>query len=282
MMGTDAADSNCNNSARSRSDRLDSEPSDEPVPPASRRCNRRSCSVEAFMASIANSHEARDKTLLASWDKPLPAGVDGADRGTPTPPELDDVGVTGLLKRLRRAGLVLGGGVNKTERAFSLRPPTVFSKLMTRALTLVFGSVPPASSELEESCNACWMSPVETADEIRRGACKDFIGVPPLLLPLILLPDKAAALLAELMVGRMEDCVDKGRDIDPNEGDLETPEATVRLPRFELIRLVEPEALDCGRFRSLSESLAWKREHETNEHVKDLDCTKKEKIIIII
>lgn len=196
------------------------------------------------MVSMANSHEARDKTLLATWDGPLSDGVDGADRGAPTPGVDDDADVTGLLKRLRRAGLVLGDGVNKTERAFSLRPPTVFSKLITRALTLVLGSVPPASSELEESCNACWMSPVETADEIRRVVCRDFIGVPPLLLPPTLLPDMAAALLAELMVGRMADCVDEGREMDPNEGDLDTPEATVRLPRLEWIKLVEPEALD--------------------------------------
>jgi hypothetical protein len=37
---------------------------------------------------------------------------------------------------------------------------------------------------------------------------------------------------------------------------LDTPEATVRLPRLEWIKLVEPEALDWGRFSSLSESLA--------------------------
>ncbi len=208
------------------------------------------------MVSMANSHEARDKTLLASWDGPLSAGVDGADRGAPTPGVDDDADVTGLLKRLRRAGLVFGDGVNKTERAFSLRPPTDFSKLITRALTLVFGSVPPASSELDESCNACWMSPVETADEMRRGPKRDLVGVPelPLLLPGPILPPPGVVLLAELMVGRMADGVETGREIDPKDGDLETPEFAVR-PRDEWIRLVEPEALDCGRLSSPSESV---------------------------
>lgn len=161
----------------------------------------------------------------------------GADRGAPMAEVDDVVGVTGLLKRLRRAGLVLVGGVRRRERAFSLRPPTVFSKLITLALTLVFGSVPPVSSELDESCNACWMSPVDTAEEIRRTGCNDFIGVPALLPPPAptLPPPEAAALLAELMVGRMADWLDNGREMDPNEGDFETPEATVRFARLEWI-----------------------------------------------
>ena len=257
MMGTEAEESNCSNSALSRSDRLDSDPSEEPVPPARRRWSSKSCSVDVFIVSMANSHEARDKTLLTSGEGPLSAGVVGADRGAPTP-EADDVGVTGLLKRLRRAGLLFGVGVKRTERA-GLRP-TLFSKFITLALTLVFGSVPPASSELDESCNACWMSPVETADEMRRGAERDLIGVPapPLLLPGPALPPPGAILLAELMVGRMADGVDTGREIDPKDGDLETPEPTAR-PRDEWTRLVEPEALDCGRFNSPSESVVYNR-----------------------
>lgn len=253
-MGIEAEESNCNNSARSRSDRLDSEPSDEPVPPARRRWSSKSCSVEAFIVSMANSHEARDKTLLTSGEGPLSAGVAGAERGALTP-EADDVGVTGLLNRLRRAGLFFGVGVKSTDERAGLRP-TLFSKLITRALTLVFGSVPPASSELDESCNACWMSPVETADEMRRGPKRDLVGVPelPLLLPGPILPPPGIVLLAELMVGRMADGVETGREIDPKDGDLETPEPAVR-PRDEWTRLVEPEALDCGRLSSPSESV---------------------------
>lgn len=151
-MGTEEVERSCNSSARSRSDRLDSEPSDEPVPPARRRCSSKSCSTEDFIDSMASSHEARERTLWVSiWVGPRSPGVVGADRGTT--PALDDVGVTGLLKRLRLAGLFLAGGVKRTERP-GLRP-TLFSKFITRALTFVLGSVPPASSELDESCRAC-------------------------------------------------------------------------------------------------------------------------------
>lgn len=201
---------------------------------------------------MASSQEARDRTLLASIEGPLSAGVDGADRAALG---VDVVGVTGLLKRLRRAGLFFGVGVKRTERP-GLRP-TLFSKLITLALTLVFGSVPPVSSELDESCKACWMSPVETAADMRRGGCKDLIGVPlllPLLLALLNLLPTGVILFAELIVGRMADRDDNGREIDPKEGDFETPEPTVR--RFEWLKLVEPEALDFGRLSSLSESFA--------------------------
>lgn len=61
-------------------------------------------------------------------------------------------------------------------------------------------------------------------------------------------------LFAELMVGRIADWDEAGREIDPNEGDFETPEPVVR--RFEWLKVVEPEALDCGRLSSLSESCA--------------------------
>lgn len=145
MTGIEDVESNCRSSARSRSDRLDSDPSEEPVPPASRRCSSNNCSTEAFMVSMASSQEARDRTLLTSSEGALSAGVAGADRVAP----VVKVGVTGLLNRLRRAGLFFGVGVKRTERP-GLRP-TLFSKLITLALTLVFGSAPPVSSELDES-----------------------------------------------------------------------------------------------------------------------------------
>ena len=58
---------------------------------------------------MANSHESRVKILLTSNEGPLSTGVVGADRGAPTL-EADGVGVTGLLKRIRRAGLLFGVG----------------------------------------------------------------------------------------------------------------------------------------------------------------------------
>lgn len=223
MTGVAADDSNCSSSARSRSDKLDSESDDsEPVPPARRRCNRSNCSAEAFIASMASSQEALDKTLFESRAGPAPDGVEGADRAGladgPAPLEL----LAGLLKRLRRAGLFFGDGAKRADRA-GLRP-ALFSKLITRALTFVLGSELPASSELEESWRACWMSPVETADEMRLETDKDFPGVPPE--PNLLLP--GATLFAELMVGLIADGVEPGpRAIDPNDGDFDTPLATV-------------------------------------------------------
>ena len=146
---------------------------------------------------MANSHESRVKILLTSNEGPLSTGVVGADRGAPTL-EADGVGVTGLLKRLCRAGLLFGVGVKGTERA-GLRPTLFFSKFISLALILVFGSVAPASSELDESCNVCWKSPVETADEMRRGAERDLIGVPasPLLLPGTALPPQVPVGIAD-------------------------------------------------------------------------------------
>lgn len=95
------------------------------------------------------------------------------------------------------------------------------------------------------------MSPVETAAEIRRGAAKDLTGVP-LLLAVPILPT-GAILFAELIVGRMADWVDKGREIDPKEGDFET-----LLLLFNT--RTDPEALDNGLLSSLSESIGYKRE----------------------
>ena len=80
IIGVDAVERSWSNSARSLSDKFDSEQvsDEEPVPPARRRWRSKSCSAEVFMASMANSHDARDKTRLTS-EGPL-AGVDGADR----------------------------------------------------------------------------------------------------------------------------------------------------------------------------------------------------------
>ena len=85
-----------------------------------------------------------------------------------------------------------------TERA-GLRPTLFFSKFISLALILVFGSVAPASSELDDSCNVCWKSPLETADEMRRGAERDLIGVPasPLLLPGTALPPQVPVGIAD-------------------------------------------------------------------------------------
>lgn len=93
---------------------------------------------------MASSHVVRDKAL-PSTDGPLAEGVVGADLA-------DEFrvgeGVTGLLNKLRRAGLFLPG-VNSPERA-GLRT-ALFSKLITLALTFDLSSPTPASSELEES-----------------------------------------------------------------------------------------------------------------------------------
>jgi hypothetical protein len=80
MIGVDEEDRSWSSSARSRSDRLDSEPvsDEEPVPPARRRWRSNNCSADVFMASIANSQDARDNTRLTSEGPPT--GVDGADR----------------------------------------------------------------------------------------------------------------------------------------------------------------------------------------------------------
>jgi len=67
-----------------------------------------------------------------------------------------------------------------------------------------------------------------------------------LLLLLVLLP--GAVLLAELIVGRMADGV---RLIEPEDGDLETPDEALRMACTGVI----PEALDIGRFNSPSESV---------------------------
>ena len=76
---------------------------------------------------MANSHESRVKILLTSDEGQLSAGVVGVDRGAPTL-EADCVGVTGLLKRIRRAGFFSELGVKRTEQA-GLRP-TLFSKFL--------------------------------------------------------------------------------------------------------------------------------------------------------
>lgn len=233
-MGVTAVDKYCNNSARSRSDKLDSD-SEAPelwLPPARRRCNDNSWSAETFIDSMASSQDARDKIRLTSEVPPPPLGFGKTDGG-----------VTGLLNRLRRIGLLLFVGVKSTppRTGFGLLA-TPFSKHNTRALTLVLGSV-AASSELEESCKACWMSPVETAEVIRRGSFSDEV------LPLA--PVFGADLLAELIVGRMAEGIDGVRHIDPKEGDFDT------LPLADWTGVAAVAALDFGRWFSPSESLGY-------------------------
>lgn len=163
-------------------------------------------------------------------------------------------------KRLRRAGLLLlfGEGVKRADEGRAGLRPTLFSKLITRALTLEMPSdAPPVSSELEESCKASGISPVETADEMRRDAANDFMGVkllpvPPPTAPLLPLLLPGAVLFAELMVGLMEDGTGGLRPaIDPKEGDLETPLDALRRPWADANK---PDVLDCGRLCSPSES----------------------------
>lgn len=144
MMGVAADESSCSSSARSRSDKLDSESDSEPLPPARRRWRTSRWSADAFMASMASSHVARDRAL-PSIEGPVVEGVVGADLGDGPSA---GVGVTGLLNRLRRAGLFFPG-VNRPERA-GLRT-ALFSKLITFALTFDLSSPAPASSELDES-----------------------------------------------------------------------------------------------------------------------------------
>ena len=204
MTGVTQDDRYCSSSVRSRSERFDSV-SEAPDPPARRRCSVSSWSTEALSDSMANSHEARDKTLCVS------AGDEGRTRTA----GVEAGGVTGLLNRLRRAGFAALGEEEKMADArlllLGVVLATLFSKLRTRALTLLRNSA--VSSELDESLSACWMSPVETAEEIRR-ICNDLVGVEPLPVAL------GAALLAELMVGRMADGV---REMELAEGDLDTP-----------------------------------------------------------
>lgn len=89
------------------------------------------------------------------------------------------------------------------------------------------------------------------AEEILRGGAKDLMGVE-LALSTPALPG-GADLFDELMVGRIaEGVADRGRDIDPNDGDLETLPVK---PRPELLLAFETAALDCGRLSSPSESV---------------------------
>ena len=194
MIVGDAEESNCSNSALSRSDRLDSEPSDEPVPPARWRWSSKSCSVEAFIVSMANSHESRDRLwdfVNIRWR----AVIRWSCRGR-------------LLKRMVLAWLGCWKDYAEPDCFSELewrerneldcdRP--FFSKFISLALILVFGLIAPASSELDESCNVCWKSPVETADEMQRGAERDLIGVPasPLLLPGTALPPQVPVGIAD-------------------------------------------------------------------------------------
>ena len=127
---------------------------------------------------------------------------------------------------------------------------TLFSKERTRAFTLVLGCSDPISSELEESCKACRMSPVDMAEVIRRP--RDLVGV------LLLLSDPFLGddLLDELMVGLIAEGIEGERDIELKEGDFDMP----RLLLAEWIGVITPDALDLGRWCSLSESLAYNSE----------------------
>lgn len=179
------------------------------------------------------------------------------------------VGVdAGLLKRLRRAALPLldadDAGLKDTDDAERIGPvvlATDFSKLRTRALTLLRSSsaeapTAPASSSVDESpwcrCSACWMSPVDTADERRPRllSCRpgDASDGEPKPTPA---DERGDALLDELMVGRMAEGVREAMALA--DGDLETPPADLANVDVDDESV---EALDFGRC-SLSESLGW-------------------------
>lgn len=102
---------------------------------------------------------------------------------------------------------------------------------------MVLGCSDPLSSELEESCKACRISPVDTAEVIRRP--RDLAGV----LLLLSEPFLGDDLLTELIVGRMAEGIEGERVIELKDGDFDKPK--LLLARW--IGFTTPAALDFGR-----------------------------------